>query len=928
MKINKKTIYLLTLLVITLLGFIIIPTYAKFGSNYTTEDDVVAMSLDFDVKISNIEEYEEIALEAGHMEQFNVRITNSTSDTAYYGVWYKMVSPSTFKGSGVVVARLKDSETETTGSINSNESVTVSIVAINNTSNDVVINIGVGNSTTSTSDIKYDDGKKLITGESELGYKLLKDVDSGSYVSFLGTNGCFYNNGSCSGTNANYVSTTDMGYCSSSTYKYTVNGWRVAFSDDDSVSLISAASPECMCTNSNGTTSNSSCSSNETTSGTPLHMANLDNKALTYCNKDYAYGGVCSSNTAYNFNESNYQRITGSTISSCSNVPNNTACGYNNDLIDVGGYYWMKESTPTTGNTYCWWEYVSHIGNNFMGGNSSNHVYGIRPVLKLRSDIMVLDGDGTSTNPYRIASPDNKVHDLSGNGNHGINRVTTWNKAGGTITTNGGQDSFVDAGLANYDFGSNATIIVRAKLNSIDTSLTESNFFGNWEYGGLGLYIKSNKLAFNVHTDSGYSNFISTTAPTTDTWYTLVGTYNGTNLSLYINGQAATLDSSGVSTATGNITPSGVPFAVGGNMGHIGALGLSSGSFGPVNATFDDVLIFDRALSASEISSNYSDEINVTDYTDLLVYYDFYSKNGSYSDNNTSPDTPSASVTSIEYLSGPTKKEYYSDESLNTDGLKIKVNYDDGSSETVDASSSVTNYTTNSTVTSGTRHTLTISYAGKTATATTYKYGWYGGQGTWYYYKNNGTAVTGDNVSLPFQNRATVNRKFYMQPLMYMGWRGSGTSWRYYLMYDVASSKVDGYTTYAQAQSLSSKSFGLGSMLTDTWGYIYASATNHENYFWYYFGSDGYAKTGWWQNTDGHWYYFRTRTNEQSYGPIGSMYKGAWLDESANVYYYLRKTANQCGTGPEGSMVANTTCTVDGKTWTFNSSGVCIAGGC
>ena len=58
--INKKNTYLLLLLVICLLGIVIVPTYAKFASNYTTADNVVGMSLSFNLSISSIEEYEEI----------------------------------------------------------------------------------------------------------------------------------------------------------------------------------------------------------------------------------------------------------------------------------------------------------------------------------------------------------------------------------------------------------------------------------------------------------------------------------------------------------------------------------------------------------------------------------------------------------------------------------------------------------------------------------------------------------------------------------------------------------------------------------------------------------------------------------------------------------------------------------------------------
>ena len=66
-----------------------------------------------------------------------------------------------------------------------------------------------------------------------------------------------------------------MGYCSDSNYKYNANGWRIAYIKEGTVYLISAGSPECMCTSSNGT-AGTGCGDNETTAGIPKHLANLN----------------------------------------------------------------------------------------------------------------------------------------------------------------------------------------------------------------------------------------------------------------------------------------------------------------------------------------------------------------------------------------------------------------------------------------------------------------------------------------------------------------------------------------------------------------------------------------------------------------------------------------------------------------------------
>ena len=95
MFINKKNIYLLLLLVITLLGFVLSPTYAKFSDSYISEDNVVGMNLNFDVGISKFDEFEEfieVVVPSGGIKTFSVNINNITDKTVYYGIWYKLTS--------------------------------------------------------------------------------------------------------------------------------------------------------------------------------------------------------------------------------------------------------------------------------------------------------------------------------------------------------------------------------------------------------------------------------------------------------------------------------------------------------------------------------------------------------------------------------------------------------------------------------------------------------------------------------------------------------------------------------------------------------------------------------------------------------------------------------------------------------------------
>ena len=233
------------------------------------------------------------------------------------------------------------------------------------------------------------------------GPKYLKDVEPGSYVAYAGNNGC--SGASCSGQNANYVSDTDMGYCMNSSYKFTVNGWRVGYISDGTAYLVSAGALTCLCTKPDGTvdTSGSSCSNSEITNGAPLHIANLNNEALKYCNSNYAYRGVCNSSSAWSIKDDDFNQITGSTFSNC-NVTSSNDCGKYNTLIDNGGYYWYAtpENSPQSDRVFNWSPYYRYVRPDSV----SSYSRGLRPVLRLQSSVQVTGGSGTYEDPYQISN--------------------------------------------------------------------------------------------------------------------------------------------------------------------------------------------------------------------------------------------------------------------------------------------------------------------------------------------------------------------------------------------------------------------------------------------------------------------------------------------------------------------------------------------
>lgn len=152
---------MLFLLVICLLGGIITPTLAKFTDSYTTSEDVVGFSFDFNLAIDNIEEYEKISVGAKEYLKFNVQITNVYSEDLFYGIWYKVVSSNK---DDVVISRLDGTDISTSGVLMKDEVKVVTIIAINNGDEDAVIDFGILSDIESVNNIEYLDGRKLISG--------------------------------------------------------------------------------------------------------------------------------------------------------------------------------------------------------------------------------------------------------------------------------------------------------------------------------------------------------------------------------------------------------------------------------------------------------------------------------------------------------------------------------------------------------------------------------------------------------------------------------------------------------------------------------------------------------------------------------------------------------------------------------------------
>jgi len=254
-------------------------------------------------------------------------------------------------------------------------------------------------------------------------YPLVSELPQGSYIAYEGNNGCLRNgtatksvttsgqgknenSNSCLGYNANANSDGSKdssygmyGYCYSNAYRYYVSGWRIAYTKDNRAYIISAGSPEC-------TTRRNSVNGNTD------YITDSYLDAKKYCNSKFV--DDCTSDTdVHAINDTDYKLMTAEATNTtggyfyisisggikCGSVYSKERCGYNNDLIDNGGYYWFAAAySASSANGVYWAPTYRYVRGNL----NDTSAYGLRPVIRLSSSVYVTGGNGTMDDPYTI----------------------------------------------------------------------------------------------------------------------------------------------------------------------------------------------------------------------------------------------------------------------------------------------------------------------------------------------------------------------------------------------------------------------------------------------------------------------------------------------------------------------------------------------
>jgi len=184
------------------------------------------------------------------------------------------------------------------------------------------------------------------------------------------------------------------------------------------------------------------------------------------------------------------------------------------------------------------------------------------------------------------------LHDTSGNGNNGTLQGgaswTTSGKYGGAISFNGTNAYINVPNSSSLQVTSAMTLEAWVNPSLVNGAWRDVIYKGNDNY-----YLEADSTGIKPVAGGTFGgsngNAIGTGALTVNTWAHLAGTYDGATLRLYVNGvQVSSVAKTGAITASTNA------LQIGGDSIY--------GQYFP--GTIDEIRIYNRALSATEIQSD------------------------------------------------------------------------------------------------------------------------------------------------------------------------------------------------------------------------------------------------------------------------------------------------------------------------------------
>ena len=144
MKIKIKEAYLLVLIVLGLVSLSVYSTYALFTKEVTI-DNVVSFNTSISLSDSNLVEYELVTLNPNETKIIELRVSNSSTSSLYYGCWYELLTTNNDVSVGVYTEK---NSTPASGTLDTSATKTILLGVVNNSTSTTLVNIGVVGSTT------------------------------------------------------------------------------------------------------------------------------------------------------------------------------------------------------------------------------------------------------------------------------------------------------------------------------------------------------------------------------------------------------------------------------------------------------------------------------------------------------------------------------------------------------------------------------------------------------------------------------------------------------------------------------------------------------------------------------------------------------------------------------------------------------------
>ena len=272
-------------------------------------------------------------------------------------------------------------------------------------------------------------------------------------------------------------------------------------------------------------------------------------------------------------------------------------------LTLVSGFFLSVSAERFTGGSYT--IDASVVGNSFGGANTGgsytltssggesvigqgsggSYKLGSGYVAQLESSLQLTIQPGSTVAYYGFEENSGAfLRDTSFNTNNATATNTTWGtgRVGSGLVFNG-----TTAYAAGQDNDIATNITVSAWFNS---DATQTAAIVNKETTQGSLEIASNTPSFKITTGSTLRTVTAGSSVSNSAWHHIVGTYDGSNAVLYIDGvQAQTV------AATGTISTNN----------SVWTIGRDTAGSNYFDGNIDEVKLFSRALSANEVKAEY-----------------------------------------------------------------------------------------------------------------------------------------------------------------------------------------------------------------------------------------------------------------------------------------------------------------------------------